>query len=281
MKLFIPVICYNHSCNTEFMFSLIRLTWDLKDAGIPFTLLPITFESLIPRARNAAVAFFMSDPDATHLLFIDSDIEFKSEDVIKMIKTDKNVICAGYAQKHLPMENLKAVLASGKEDLEMCTRTSVHVKLPIKDEEVIEAFYATTGFLMIKKNVFERLFAKYPERAYRNDIDGYESARADMFYDVFRISIHPTTKRYESEDYGFSSLLHELGEPIWVYTDISLRHLGWFGYPANLKKQIKVFLANNPDKQSVDDTFTIKQEKLASVNDGEEEEITPESGESK
>ena len=251
MKLFIPVICYNHTCITEYMFSLIRLTWDLKDAGIPFTLLPITFESLIPRGRNAAVAFFMSDPDATHLLFIDSDIEFKSEDVIKMLKADKNVICAGYAQKHLPMENVKAVLASGRDDLEMCTRTSVHVKEPVKYEDIIEAFYATTGFLLIKKNVFERLFEKFPERAYKNDIDGYHSAKHDMFYDVFRISIHPVTKRYESEDYGFSSLLHELEEPIWVYTDISLRHMGWFGYPANLKKQIGIFLESNREKATV------------------------------
>lgn len=245
MKLFIPVICYNHCANTEYMMSLITLTWALKERGVAFTLLPINFESLIPRARNAAVAYFMSDPDATHLLFIDSDIEFKADDVFKMLETNKNVICAGYAQKALNLDNIKAVLATGKDDMEMCTRTSVHIKLPVTREPVIEAFYATTGFLMIKKCVFEKLIKAYPERAYKNDIDGYCGAKADMFYDLFRISIHPVTKRYESEDYGFSSLLHEIEEPIHVFTDISLKHMGWFGYPANLSKQIAVYLENN------------------------------------
>ena len=242
IKLFIPVICYNHTANTEFMFSLISLTWALKDRGIGFTLLPITFESLIPRARNAAVAYFMSDPDATHLLFIDSDIEFSPDTVFKMLESDRGVICAGYAQKALPLDNLKAVFGSGTNDMELCTRTSVHLKLPVTGDEIIEAFYATTGFLLIRRDVISKLIQAYPERAYRNDIDGYMGAKAEYFYDLFRISIHPDTNRYESEDYGFSSLLHEIKEPIWVYTDVSLRHMGWFGYPANLAKQVKLYL---------------------------------------
>lgn len=250
MKILIPVICYNHVCNTEYMLSLMQLTWVLREQNVQFTLLPINFESLIPRARNAATAYFLSDPEATHLLFIDSDIEFAPDTVVKLLNADRNVICAGYAQKHLGMDNIKTVLASGEEDLEMCTRTSVHLKLPVKQEDIIEAFYATTGFLLIKKNVMERLVEKYPERAYRNDIDGYAGAKPNTFYDFFRLAIHPETKRFESEDYGFSSLLHELGEPIWVYTDISLRHMGWFGYPANLSKQIKVYLQNN-NKQEI------------------------------
>jgi len=250
MKIIIPVICYNHTANTEFMMSLIKLTWLLKEQNVQFVLLPIVFESLIPRARNAAVAFFMSDPDATHLLFIDSDIEFTCEGVVAMLNADKGVICAGYAQKHLSIEHIKTMLASGTEDMETFTRTSVHLKMPVKDEPIVEAFYATTGFLLIKKDVIKRLIEANPERAYMNDIDGYASADSNMFYDLFRISIHPQTKRYESEDYGFSSLLHELQEPIWVCTDVSLKHMGWYGYPANLSKQIKMYLLNDK-KQDV------------------------------
>jgi len=250
MKVYIPVICYNHIANTEYMMSLISLTWALKERGISFTLLPIVFESLIPRARNAAVAYFMSDPDATHLLFIDSDIEFTPESVLKLLSVDKNVVCAGYAQKALLMDNVKAVINSGSEDLELVTRTSVHIKLPIsqKNQEtnLIEGYYATTGFLLLKREIISKMIGTYPDRHYVNDIDGYMGAKAEYFYDLFRINIHSETKRYESEDYGFSSLLHELKEPIWVYTDISLKHYGWFGYPANLKKQIDVFTANNP-----------------------------------
>ena len=34
----------------------------------------------------------MELPDATHLLFIDADIKFRVEDVVKMIQADKSLI---------------------------------------------------------------------------------------------------------------------------------------------------------------------------------------------
>ena len=34
----------------------------------------------------------MELPDATHLLFIDADIKFRVEDIVKMIQADKSLI---------------------------------------------------------------------------------------------------------------------------------------------------------------------------------------------
>jgi len=98
-KLFIPVICYNHMANTEFMISLIRLTHYLRDKNINYCLYPIVFESLIPRARNAAAAHFL-DSDCSHLLFIDSDIEFEPESVAKLLRHNKEVIAGVYPKKY-------------------------------------------------------------------------------------------------------------------------------------------------------------------------------------
>ena len=54
-KLFIPIICYNHQANTEYMMSLIKLSHRLRDAEVHYVLFPIVFDSLVSRARNAAV----------------------------------------------------------------------------------------------------------------------------------------------------------------------------------------------------------------------------------
>lgn len=241
MKLFIPLLCYNHTCNTTFMMSMMRFLFTLRDRNIHATVFPITFESLISRGRNAAVAHFLTDTDATHLLFVDSDIEFNPEDVFKLLQADKEVVCAGYAQKWLREDYIQRVFQRNQvppNPLELCTHTSIQVDNPTTTEELTEITYATTGFLLVKREVFNKMRQAYPERQYINDIDGYMSADKDLFYDFFPSIIHPVTKRFESEDYGFSSLWRGCGGKIHLCTNISLKHHGWFGFPANIHRQL-------------------------------------------
>ena len=46
-KLFLPIICYNHTANTEYMMSLLKLSHKLRDLNIAYTLFPIVFEILL------------------------------------------------------------------------------------------------------------------------------------------------------------------------------------------------------------------------------------------
>lgn len=250
MKIFIPIICYNHTGLCEYFMSMMKLVLMLKERNIQCTLYPITFESLISRARNAAVAHFLSDTSNTHILFIDGDIEFNPEDVLKLIYTRKPVICGAYAQKWVNTEKAKNVVLSGMDlnaCLDVCTNTSVHLlKNDLVDNSKIrQVEYATTGFLLCQRTVFEQLIEKHPEHKYINDIDGYGGANPEYFYDLFPVHINPNTRRYESEDYGFSRMWRELGGEIYVMTDITLKHHGWFAYPANLHKQIAFINATN------------------------------------
>lgn len=239
MKLFIPVICYNHMCHTSYMFSLMRLIIQLKEANINVTLFPIVFDSLVNRARNAAVAYFLSG-DYTHLLFIDSDIEFSPDDVIKLILAKEKIVGGAYAQKWLNLDKMKQVFSSDKsieKPMELCTNHSVHLK-EMKISEKSEVDYLTTGFMLIEKEVFTELIKHFPERQYRNDIDGYMGADQSKFYNFFCVEINPNTKRYESEDYGFCRLWKSIQGKIYVIPDITLTHYGWYGYSINLKRTL-------------------------------------------
>jgi glycosyltransferase involved in cell wall biosynthesis len=221
---------------------MIRFIVYCKNNNIQLTLYPITFDSLINRARNAAVAHFLSESDATHLLFIDADIEFQPEDVIRLILANKPVVGGAYPQKWLDTEKMAKVFQRPERPhnpLEICTKLSVHLApTEVTSKPLVEASYITTGFLLIQRTVFEQLMEKYPERQFLNDVDGYGGANPAMFYDFFTIAIHPETKRLESEDYGFSRLWTSIGGQIHVVTDISLKHHGWFGYPGNLRRQM-------------------------------------------
>jgi hypothetical protein len=220
-----------------------KLVLLLKQMNINCVLFPITFESLISRARNAAVAHFLSNTDNTHIMFIDADIEFNPEDVMKLVFTRKDVICGAYAQKWLDTSRVKDVVVSGlnlQSSLDICTKTSVHlIDNHVDSSKIRKVEYATTGFLLCQRNAFEAMIGKYPERKYRNDIDGYAGAHDELFYDFFPVQINPDTRRFESEDYGFSRLWREIGGEIYVMTDINLKHHGWFAYPANLQKQLE------------------------------------------
>lgn len=222
------------------MMSLMKLIMFCRNNDISLVVFPITFDSLVNRARNAAVATFLSDPDATHLLFIDSDIEFDPQDVMKLFFADRDVVAGAYPQKWLDMSKYNPNIAN---PLEICTKMSVHLSPTTKSSSediaaVMEADYVTTGFLLIKRVVFEQMIAAYPERQYINDIDGYSSANKNMFYDFFTVSINSDTKRFESEDYGFSRLWKTIGGKIHVVTDMTLKHHGWFAFPGNLHRML-------------------------------------------
>jgi hypothetical protein len=247
IKLFVPVICYNRHGHTSFFFSLMRFAMFCRDNGIHLTLYPIVFESLVSRARNAAVSHFLTDAEATHILFIDSDIEFSPEDVLRLLHVNQPVVCGGYAQKWFSEEMMRRVFQgpyTPPDPLELCTKVSVHLKPATEAAPVMEGEYATTGFLLVKREAFEIMMRKYPERKYIMDIDGYMGANPDYYFDFFPVHIHPQTRRYESEDFGFSRLWRESGggpgaEPkIHVVTTLSLKHHGWCAYPSNLYRQL-------------------------------------------
>ena len=67
-KVYLPVICYNHTVLSHFMFSVMQLVFDGQRRGISFCVDCIYFESLIARARNAAAACFLNLPESSNQL---------------------------------------------------------------------------------------------------------------------------------------------------------------------------------------------------------------------
>ena len=219
-KLFIPVICYNHTANTEYMMSLIGLTHNLRDKDIEFVLFPIVFDSLVSRARNAAVAHFLNS-DCTHLIFIDSDIEFDPESVLKLVRHGKDVVAGVYAKKYYNLDRV----VTGEEIVDFVI--SGHVQM--NAEGLIECTYAPTGFLMISRETFVKMMEAYPHLRYNNDIAGYGDLTT--FYDFFQVSVRNGI--LESEDWGFCSLWREIGGKILIDPTISLGHSGWHTFKGN------------------------------------------------
>jgi hypothetical protein len=58
----------------------------------------------------------MDAHDFTHFMFIDADIEFSAQSIIRMLAKDKDVLCGLYSKKSINMEKL-VNLARTRPDL--------------------------------------------------------------------------------------------------------------------------------------------------------------------
>jgi hypothetical protein len=211
------------------MMSILKLLNAAKNSNLNISFYPIFFESLVSRARNAAVAHFLEDKENTHILFIDSDIIFEPEDVFKLIKANKEVVAGIYPKKYIVWDRLKKYPESERVDF------PIGGQIKMTEDNFLEMDYLPTGFLLISRTAINKIIKQYPELKYRNDIDGYMSA-GDNFYDLFKVGIRNGI--YESEDWGFCSLWKSVGGKVLIHPEINVKHLGWHEYEGNLLKYI-------------------------------------------
>src|SRR5689334_19126619 len=105
-NLLIAYPAYGAMVSLEFHQSMINLVMLLNQSGYDCALFSVRNESLITRARNACVARFLADAALTHLLFIDVDIEFPPQAVLRLLNANKHIVGGVYPQKDIDVERL-------------------------------------------------------------------------------------------------------------------------------------------------------------------------------
>ena len=113
--------------------------------------------------------------------------------------------------------------------------------LHIGADGFFEVDEAPTGFMLIKRSVFERLMAAYPERQYVPDSLGVDDR--GLHYRFFDVMMDPESRRYLSEDYGFCRLWRSLGGKIHADANSSLSHQGSKLYRGNFAASLSTNLA--------------------------------------
>ncbi len=245
-KLFIATPMYSGQCVGLYVKSILDLQGLLNFHGIENRFSFLFNESLITRARNYLVDEFLRS-GYTHLLFIDSDIEFNPMDVLAMMHFDKDIIGGPYPKKTIKWGNIdkayKKAQAEGQTvnpaALEHLVGDFVFNAVPGTKEfratDLVEVMEIGTGFMMVKREVFEDFKNEYPHLCYKPDHAGQANFDGSRYiHAFFDTVIDPVSHRYLSEDYMFCQYSREIGKKIWYCPWMQTTHVGTYGFRGNL-----------------------------------------------
>jgi hypothetical protein len=285
-KLFVATPMYGGQCFGQYTRAIADLSSLCTKHEIHLSYYFLFNESLVTRARNYCADEFMRS-DCTHMLFIDSDIGFDANDIFAMLglslqNDDYDILCAPYPKKTISWEKIKRAVDIGvaDEDPNQLERyvgdyafNPVGGTNQIKISEPAEVAEGGTGFMLIKRKVFERMNEEYPNLLYKPDhvrtaaFDGSREIMAyfDAIIDDKYMNLMPDLRayleqtptathedildylsekregvlgkysnRYLSEDYMFCYWARKIGMKLWLCPWIKLKHAGHYNFGGSL-----------------------------------------------
>lgn len=213
-RLFIGTPCFGAqvSCNyaTSLAGTIDLLRENKIDSQVHF--LP---NQIVTRARNILSYEFLSG-NFTHLLFIDADIEWDPKDVLKLINHKKDIVVGLYANK-----SYQKIVSDNEFKKIQYSSTFFDENNVMDENRLMEIKHGATGFMLISRNVFEKVIDQAPAFKYNGH----------MMNDFFPCKV--VDEHYLTEDYSFCQMWREKGGKIWADLSICLNHEGWHSYHGN------------------------------------------------
>ena len=202
--------CYGGQLTESTFMSFIKWGNTCRQLGIDWTVETMTNESLISRARNTLTAKFLNTEGSTHLMFIDADIGWEPWHLLALLNHDKDVIGGLYPMKSLPVKWCVNGIPGANEN---------------DPSGLVEVTKTGTGFLLMKRHVFEKLNQHPAVKPFTNDI-GLDPVLNQYMKTYFDTAVREG--RYYSEDWTFCENWRDLGHQIFVDKRVLLKHTGTY-----------------------------------------------------
>jgi hypothetical protein len=256
-KIFIATPMYGGNNHGLFLKSCLDLQALCMRYGIELKFSFLFNESLITRARNYLCDEFMratghDGKPYTHLMFVDSDIHFDPMDILALLTFDKDIIGAPYPKKSINWgavwTTCKKLLANPEfienkfnpAELDAVTGEYVFNAVPgtVKFSvlEPVEMLEIGTGFMCIKRGVFEKFKEEYPHLQYRPDHRSGQFDGTQYIHAYFDTVIDPDSHRYLSEDYMFCQYWRNIGGKVWLCPWMKNQHIGTYPFTGDLPR---------------------------------------------
>ena len=222
-KVYIGMPCYD-SMKVQTCTSLLDTFSTLGKNGVE-----CKFKSIqtcyVTHARNMLTCAFLHS-GCDYLLFVDADVEFDPEAVLRMLVPKKDLVCTPYRVKNKPQVEEYTVSFPDPQAISI---------LPWDLAEILEG---PAGLMLISRNVFEVLMKKYPElkcefpdetKAKFNRVIGTETDAVGKYLwnfwgTPFKDGI------YKGEDFAFCNLCTKAGLKLYANLDSWTTHHGSWGF---------------------------------------------------
>lgn len=241
--LMIGLPCYGGVLYDGLLHGMLDLQRACDARGIPLARVTVRNESLVQRARNRCMAEFLASPQFSHLLFIDADIGFRADAVLRLLAHDKPLVGGLYRRKQMDQADY------------------VWNRLPAAQEKrepsgLISCAAIGTGFMMIRRDVPEAMIrasmrrpsllrrmmgdrqATSPLRYLVAGADGEPGGWRDYTFTLFDCWTDESGN-YLSEDYAFCRRWRDLGGDVWADPAIMLDHIGTATFAGDAMRDIK------------------------------------------
>jgi len=211
MSIMIALPCHGGIVSEKTTMSLFNLGKLLVRNNIPHALFTQANSSLITQGRSKIVNFFINNTEHEYLFFLDSDIGFNPEDVLKLLLHQVDIVSGAYPMKTIPI------------------RYCIDVLQPVERKgDLVKIGGNGMGFTLIHRNVFLNMTKNFPELKYipsTND-SNYPPSKEEFYNSYHYFMEHKEKDIFMSEDKSFFFRARMIGYDVWLDTSIKLQHVG-------------------------------------------------------
>lgn len=153
--------------------------------------------SILPRERHALAKHALEN-SATHILWLDSDMRFPKDTLLRLLAHDKAIVAANYVTRRPPIVPTAADLDGNYDYM-----------LPNEPEPLVEVLRAGMGVMLTSIDVFTKIQRPW-----------------------FAIGYNRNDDEYVGEDVFFCQRARAEGFAVWIDTNLSkqIAHTGSFEY---------------------------------------------------
>lgn len=212
----LPGLMYSGTFMTQF----VRLLFDLNQQGINFYISQ-QYSSMVNHARTDCLQAdnyagtmltpFRGQVPYDYIMWIDSDIIFKTEDLIELLKMNKDIASGWYVQSNAGILSNQSTVVEHMNLQELYEKGSNKyetVEDMSRRQEPFKADYCGFGWMLIKKGVYEKI--PYPWFVPR--VIQLQKPDGTILEDVC------------SEDISMCEDFRKYGFDIWVHPKVRVGH---------------------------------------------------------